>query len=309
MSELAALQQQRARIGVRLLACGILVMIAAALPGVALRLDWAVAVSGVAVAFGLASFGSSAAMRIVAALVVFFGLLSLGQDLFFSDASTDRVISLGDAGIALLGSAILLARRNASLSRLLALSIVTTAALALLGYLYGIPSLYELPFARRMELVEAVLLFAAGSGVVFLRPESGLPAALLDRSEAARELRRLVPAALLLPIALGGLAIAGERAGWYDSTLETALLVIGLTLALLALATVSYVALRRSELERRRVRAKLAESEGATAAPSSTPRSGSRISHRTVAGSWSTSGCARSWATTRPSCSRRRSRR
>ena len=266
---LEALQQRRARIGVRLLACGILAVSVAAmagwvnsaLPGVAMKLDWAVAFSGVGIALGLASFQARAAVRVVAALVVVFGLLSLAQNLFASDGSTDRLIFLEGAGIALLGSAILVARQNASLSRLLVLPIATTGALAVLGYLYGIPSLYDPPFVGRMGLVAAVLLIAASFGVVFLRPDSGLPAALLDRSEAGRELRRLVPAALLLPVAFGGLVLAGERAGWYDSTFKTALLVVGLALALFGLAFVSYAALRRSEEERRRVRNELAASE------------------------------------------------
>src|SRR5262249_47403649 len=93
------------------------------------------------------------------------------------------------------------------------------------------------------------------------RPESGAPAALLDPSEAGRELRRLLPAALVLPVAVGWLALAGERAGLYESVVKTALFAIALVVALFGLAAISYRALSRSEEERRRVRQALAASE------------------------------------------------
>ena len=84
---------------------------------------------------------------------------------------------------------------------------------------------------------------------------------MLDRSEAGRELRRLLPAALVLPIALGWLALAGERAGWYDGTVKTALFAISLALSLFGVSALSYTAMRRSVNDRRRARAELAASE------------------------------------------------
>lgn len=257
------------RSGVRLLACGIGAVGAAAIVGsvkqvgLAMQFDWAVAYCGIGIALGLASFEARAAVRaahVVAALVVAFGLLTLARDFSASDPSADPLIFLEDAGIALLGAAILVARRSALLSRLLALFVAGTGALAIVGFLYGAPTLYHLPVTR-MVLAKAVLQIAAGFGVLFLRPESGLPAAFLDRSDAGRELRRQLPAALLLPLAFGWLALAGERASWYDGTFKTALFAVTLAASLFGLAFGSYAALRSSGEERQRVRAELAASE------------------------------------------------
>ena len=56
----------------------------------------------------------------------------------------------------------------------------------------------------------ALLLTMASRGILFLRPERGLPAALLDRSEAGRELRRLTATALI-PVLLGWLVLTHAR--------------------------------------------------------------------------------------------------
>lgn len=273
-----SVEQRRARNGVRLLSAGILALGALAIAGglspvaplgrltsdLAIGLDWAVAFTGIGLALGLAVYPATRAARVVAALVVGFSLLTIaGIDfayvgLFF--VHYERMGPTAALGFALLGSAILLAWRSASLSRLLALLVSATGTLAVLGYLYGVPAFLGLPITGT-ALVAAVLQGAAGLGVLFLRPESGVPAALLDRSEAGRELRRLLPAALVLPIALGWLALAGERGGWYDGTFKTALFAISLALSLFGVAALSYTSMRRSVDDRRQARAELAASE------------------------------------------------
>ncbi len=279
-------RRRRVRIGVRLLAGGIVAVSAAliagsvrqgewlnsVLPGLALQFDWAVAFCGVGIALGLATFEARAAVRtaqVVAALVVVFDLLILAPDFFGFDATIDQLFFPDDPGrlapaaalgFALLGAAILVARRSASLSRLLALLAAATGGLAVLGYLYGVPVHYRLSVTH-MVLAKAALQIAIAFGVLALRPDSGLPAALLDRSEAGRELRRMLPAALLLPVILGWLVLAGERAGWYGSNFKTALFAASLALAFLGLAAVSYTSMRRAGEERQRIRSELAASE------------------------------------------------
>src|SRR5262245_1468712 len=218
------------------------------LPGLAEALAGALACSIVGLALGLGSFRARAAARaaeILAALVVAFGAWSRTPDVL---------------ALALLGAGILLARHSATLSRLLALVAGASGLLTLLGHLYGIASVSPLP-AGPLLWVRAVLQVTAAIGVLFLRPESGLPAALLDRSEAGRELRRLLPPVLILPIVLGWVALAGERAGWYDHAFSTALFASTIALSLCGLGLASYASMRRSAEERRRVRAELAASE------------------------------------------------
>ena len=110
-----------------------------------------------------------------------------------------------------------------------------------------------------------------------------------------RALRRLLPAALVLPIALGWLALAGERAGWYDGTVKTALFAISLAVSLFGVSALSYTSMRRSVNDRRRARAELAASEARYRRTFEQARIG--IAHLAPDGqcSGSTRGCANLW--------------
>ena len=275
-----AVEQRRARRAVRLIAAGILALGALAIAGgvnpaaplgrfaaaLDIKLAWALAFAGIGLALALASYRAARAAKVVAALVVLFSLLSVvGFDfdeqfgpLLFLDY--ERMAPTAALGFAVLGSAIVLAPHRPSLSRLLALLVAATGLLAVFWYIYGVPTFLGLPITG-VALVKALLQGAASIGVLFLRPESGAPAAMLDRSEAGHEFRRLLPAALLLPIALGWLALAGERLNWYGSAFETALFAFSLALSLVGVAGLSYTSMRRSVEDRRRARAELAASE------------------------------------------------
>jgi PAS domain S-box-containing protein len=262
---------RRARLGVRLLACAILAVALLDLASPASRtLDGAAAFGGLACALLLASAASPRTRRAgqgAAALVVLACLLALAQGLAGRDlvplsglADGEELPTAAAFALALLSWAVVMAPESGALPRTLGVLVGATGALALLGRLYAVPELARLP-ATRVTDATAALAVASGLGVLFLRPERGLPAAVLDGSEAGRELRRLLPVALLLPAAFGGLVLGGERAGWYQGGLPITLFAIALTLALLTTAFASYTALRRSELERRRFRSELAASE------------------------------------------------
>jgi PAS domain S-box-containing protein len=262
---------RRARLGVRLLACAILAVAMVELASPERRtLDGVPAFVGLALALLLTTAGGVAARRTaqgLAALVVLACLLALVHGLVGGDlaplsrlADPEPLPVAAAFALALLGWAVLMAPESGALTRLVGVLVGATGALALLGRLYAVPELARLP-ATRVADGTAALFVASGLAVLFLRPERGLPAAMLDGSEAGRELRRLLPVALLLPAALGGALLGAERAGWYQGGLSIALFAIGLTLALLTTAFASYTALRRSELERRRVRSALAASE------------------------------------------------
>jgi PAS domain S-box-containing protein len=262
---------RHARLAVRLLACAILAVAVVELASSAHRtLDGAPAFAGVALALLLTSSSSAAARRAgqgVAALVVLACLLALVQGLVGGDlaplsrlADSEHLPVAAAFALALLGWALLMAPESGALTRMVGVLVAATGALALLGRLYAVPELARLP-ATSVADGTAALFVASGIAVLFLRPERGLPAAVLDASEAGRELRRLLPVALLLPAALGAAVLGGERIGWNQGGLSIALFAIGLTLALLATAFASYTALRRSELERRLVRSALTASE------------------------------------------------
>jgi diguanylate cyclase (GGDEF)-like protein len=125
-------------------------------------------------------------------------------------------------------------RRAARLaSQLLAMALLTTATLTLLGHLYAAPALYRIGQGVPMATATALAVAGLALGTLFLHPEDGIVTALaLDRISARMGRRLLLSAALILP-GLAWLRIQGQQSGLYDTSLGTGLVV---TLALLMFA-------------------------------------------------------------------------
>jgi signal transduction histidine kinase len=92
--------------------------------------------------------------------------------------------------------------------------------LALIGYARGIPSFYgRLSFfpSTGMALHTALLVTVLGVGIVATRPDDGLVAILLSPGAGGVVGRLLLLAPVVLPLVLGWLRLAGERAGLYNA--------------------------------------------------------------------------------------------
>lgn len=100
------------------------------------------------------------------------------------------------------------------------------AFLSLVGYAFGVTHLYALGATTGMSIATAASLFLLSVGIIFARRRSGLPRLLADPGAAGAVARRLVPAAVVVPVALGWVRIVGERYGWYDASFRVAVYVI-----------------------------------------------------------------------------------
>lgn len=109
---------------------------------------------------------------------------------------------------------------------------------AVLGYAYGVSSLYAVVAYSTVALHTAVVLVLLAVGVLARQPGGCVPWLLEGRDPGAVVGRLLVPIALVgLPL-LGWLRLAGERAGWYDGVFGLALMVLGSATVIVALALV-----------------------------------------------------------------------
>jgi len=107
----------------------------------------------------------------------------------------------------------------------LAVATLLIGLLALLGYLYGVRSLYQTAIYTSMAIHTAVSLTVVGIALLLSRPRQGL-ARLVGRPDAAGELaRRLLGFFFVLTPLLGWLRLQGQHAGWYDTPFGLALLV------------------------------------------------------------------------------------
>lgn len=116
-------------------------------------------------------------------------------------------------------------RRAVTLGQAL-LFVVASAPLATLGgYLYRAPGLYQNAPYPVIALNTSVALMLLCVGGLFARSDEGLMGVVTSDTLAGSLARRLLPAAVGLPLLIGLLVLAGERAGFYTAAFGSALLV------------------------------------------------------------------------------------
>jgi PAS domain S-box-containing protein len=158
----------------------------------------------------------------------------------------------------LLGSALLILDLpwGQRLSQALALGGLAISSIALLGYSYGIASLYQIGADSSMSLNSALAFAALAMGTVSSRPDRGFVKLLSSRSPGGTVARRLLPAALAIPFSLGWLRLAGQRLGLYDTSIGIALFVFACISLLALLVLWNAAVLNREATERRQAEAR-----------------------------------------------------
>src|SRR5690606_9229952 len=86
---------------------------------------------------------------------------------------------------------------------------------ALVHAAYGLEPLLPLTGPRSVTVATAIALLALAAGIELLRPGHGLGALWAAPGVAGFAVRRLLPAAVLVPVAAGWLALLGRRAALY----------------------------------------------------------------------------------------------
>lgn len=163
----------------------------------------------------------------------------------------------------LLAAALLLARRRAEDRVLIGLVGIPAilGTLNLLDAFLGPATPTLLSGYTQMALPTAVAFIALSAGILGIRPDGGPLAILQGDDDSAVLVRRLFMAALVIPIVIAWLRLAGERAGLYDAAYGVSLTTLA-TIILLGLAIVGAAgALQRAEARRAASELGRAESE------------------------------------------------
>jgi len=180
--------------------------------------------------------GAACACLVIAFAIVVLTQYSLSIDLridqwLVADHSTDRWPGRTSVGMAIsllmIGTAylILYSSREALTAQAILLAAVVIPITSIGGYLYQAPGWS--PFYRTsvVSLHSAICTLFLCAGGLSLRPASGLTRLLLSDSIAGNVARRLLPAAILLPAAVGATILYGERMGVLSNALGFATLV------------------------------------------------------------------------------------
>jgi signal transduction histidine kinase len=208
--------------------------------------------------------------RVCAVTVALIGLLTLSEFLFEWDIGIDNLIvqdhhtahtprpgrmsQASALGFMLLGVAFLLidfeTRSGKRPAQWLVLPILIDGFIALLGYAYGVESLYRVGAYASIALHTAVLDILISAGFLFARPGKGLMVVATDTTAGGWFFRRLLPTAILFVPLLGWLRLAGQRIGLYTLEFGTALLVMTNVIVLSVLIWWAATFVRNQSLDR-----------------------------------------------------------
>jgi PAS domain S-box-containing protein len=197
--------------------------------------------------------------------------ISLGIDqLLFRDTRTPSLSAYpGRMAIAtatcflLLGLAVTLlgTKKAIALQRSLVAVSFALSLVALCGYLYGVHSLYSITAYSTVAIHTAAGFLAACLAYFFARPDEGIVSIAASETNSGLLLRTVVPAIIVVPIVIGWLRLAGQRANLYDTAFGTVLLVLGSIGCLTALTVLVARSINRLERERSSTEQTIRESE------------------------------------------------
>jgi diguanylate cyclase (GGDEF)-like protein/PAS domain S-box-containing protein len=158
---------------------------------------------------------------------------SLGIDAaVFRDAATGPAdsgrMAIGSAVSLCLGALALLALRlgRRSMATGAAVVILAIGWLGSLGYLFGVRALYDVGQASTMSAHAAAVLSILGVGLLASVPNGVLAWLLRGDDPGATVLRRILPLALVGVPLVAKLTLLGEHAGWYQTEVGLAFMVI-----------------------------------------------------------------------------------
>ncbi len=210
-----------------------------------------------------------------AGLAALLGAFTLVEYMAGIDLGIDRMVAVGPPGTAadpaaplgvpvwrmapstalallLAGAAQLLlaGRRLVAAGQAIALVIVVIGMLGLCGQVYQVPALVRFAGYTGMAAHTALALILLGLGTFLRRNDAGMAALVCGGGSAALLGRCLLGATLVVPPTLGWMQLLGQRAGYYDSRLGTALLVMANVSAFLVIGLAVLAVAARIERER-----------------------------------------------------------
>lgn len=142
-------------------------------------------------------------------------------------------------------------------AQLFAIGGLVIAVTAIIGYMYRELFLYRMGSSIPMALNTAVCFVLVNATILCGGPERGVMRVITSDSSGGEIARRLLPAALLIPVVLGGLRLWGQRRGWFGMEEGVALFAVANVVVFAALVWWNARLLHRSDSERERAQTRL----------------------------------------------------
>ena len=153
-------------------------------------------------------------------------------------------------------------RRSYWYAQIFALIAALICLQAIIGYVYGVDILYGFPpYSTSMALHTALTFTALCVGVLWTHPNEGLMQIVTSETYGGLLARRLLLAAIAVPLVIGWLILQGLIAEFYEPAFAVSLLVVVLIVSFCVLIWESVAALERMGIQRDRVKEALKANE------------------------------------------------
>ncbi|HEY5312477.1 MAG TPA: ATP-binding protein, partial [Pirellulales bacterium] len=214
-------------------------------------------------------FGRLALVRWCAGLVLLTGLICESGAIFGWQHGIDKFLfrtSLADnqmapntaLGFILCGAGLLLLaggrRRLVATAQVFWLLALFVALVAVLGYAYQNMAFYGIGSFIPMALNTALAFVLIAAGGLCVRADVSPMSVLVSQSAGGRMARRLLPAAVGVPLVLGWLRLVGQQWGLYDPIFSGTLLVVATVVVMTALVWEMAASLNRTDAELQRAK-------------------------------------------------------
>lgn len=184
-----------------------------------------------------------------------FDLLLFGDRVHRVSVAPAGRIAINTAGTFLLYGLALLSishdqRKSDFRAQLFVAPGLVIALIGILGYVFDVNGMYSYSHGSGMAVTTSIGLLVLGSGILVTVRDRGIASLLMDEGAAGVLTRRLLPAALLAPIFLGVVKVAGESAGIYQSDVGVSIFAILSIITFVGLVVWSARVLRDTDRER-----------------------------------------------------------
>jgi signal transduction histidine kinase/CheY-like chemotaxis protein/HPt (histidine-containing phosphotransfer) domain-containing protein len=189
--------------------------------------------------------------------------LNFGIDqLIFEDPSSSfgtfppgRMTLLAAINFTLVGIAILLIyiKRWVTLSQVLTVLGLLLGGLSVIGYLYGVDSLYDISSITQMTLPTTITCIALNIGILLSHPDDGLMSVSTSDTLGGMMIKRLLPMAIIVPFLIGFLRLAGENLGLYSMEAGMALMVFFTIITFVVIIWLNGLSLHNLDKSRRKL--------------------------------------------------------
>ena len=181
--------------------------------------------------------------------------LGLDQVMFGDRLGYNRMAPNTGLDFLLIGATLLLLdwepRSGLRPAQLILLLPIAVALTSLLGYVYRVSELYGVGHYIPMALPTAIAFLALGLGIVCAHPDQGFMSVIASAHAGGVLARRLLPAAVFIPVFLGWLRLLGQRAGLFDAELGLAIAVVASVVLFVALIGLTSGSLDRADRRRK----------------------------------------------------------